>query len=285
MDLATLLPQVIRRWWLVAIVATLAAVGAALTVGGGAQRHERTIHFVLRPDADVSNRDLPNALEELKSDGPLVQTVIGVLGGQDMLRAAASSSGVRLTPQDTVTSTARPGSSLIDSTLSGSSTADVDRLAGGFARAASDYVATNYSAYALDRLGDDAGGAGTGLSATQAVLLALILGTALGVGLVAAELRLEPVLRPALGRRAARRAPPSPAAHCKATTAKGTACRNRPIDERGYCRAHVGLIESGGGARHRANGSGDPRALTEPAVRAIRTVVRRRTPSPPEEEG
>ena len=52
--------------------------------------HERTIHFVLRPDASVSNRDLPGALDALKSDGALVQTVIGVLSSDEMLRRAAA---------------------------------------------------------------------------------------------------------------------------------------------------------------------------------------------------
>ena len=33
----------------------------------------------MRPDASVTNDDLPGTLDALKSDGTLVQTVIGVL--------------------------------------------------------------------------------------------------------------------------------------------------------------------------------------------------------------
>ena len=255
MDIAELLPRLARRWWVVAAVTALAVLGAALSLGGRTDQHRTTIHFVLRPNGAVANRDLPGALDALKSDGPLVQTVIGVLGSHEMLRRAAADSAVHLSPDYSIESTARPGSALIDSTLAGPDGGGVDRLVTGFTRAASDYVAANYSAYALDPLGVDAGGAGTGLSAAQLVLVALLLGTALGVGLVIAELRLEPRLRPLFEQGAARRARPTLDKHCRATTAKGTPCRNRPLDERGYCRLHGARVETERRERSRENGS------------------------------
>jgi hypothetical protein len=283
MDIQELLPRLASRWWVVAAVTGVAVLGAALALGTRTDQHRSTIHFVLRPNGSVANRDLPGALEELKSDGPLVQTVIGVLGSHEMLRRAAADSGVHLSSEYTVESTARPGSALIDSKLAGPEGVVVDRLASGFNEAASDYVAANYSAYALDRLGADAGGNRTGLSATQLVLVTLLLGVALGVGLVIVELRLEPRLRPLFEKAAARRAAPPPKEHCRATTSKGAPCRNRPVDERGYCRLHGTRIETERSDRSRENGSHRVMRFAQPAVPAPRHRERQTRMRPDEE--
>jgi hypothetical protein len=275
MDIAELLPRLARRWWVVAAVIALAVLGAALSLRGRTDQQRSTIHFVLRPDASVPNRDLPGALDVLKSDGPLVQTVLGVLGSQEMLRRAAADSGVHLSPDYRIESTARPGSALIDSTLAGPEGAVVDRLVTGFTQAASDYVAANYSAYALDRLGVDPGGNRTGPSAAQLVLVALVLGTTLGVGLVIAELRLEPRLRPLFEQRAARPAAPTLQTRCRATTSKGAPCRNRPVDERGYCRLHRARVDSEEADRSRETGSFEVIRLTQSAVHVPRPGGRR----------
>lgn len=275
MDIAELLPRLAKRWWVVAAVTSLAILGAGLSLGGRTDQHRSTIHFVLRPNGSVANRDLPGALDVLKSDGPLVQTVIGVLSSPEMLRRAAADSRMRLSPDYSIESTARPGSALIDSTLAGPEGAGVERLVTGFTRAASDYVAANYSAYTLDPLGVDAGGNRTGLSAAQLVLVALLLGTTLGVGLVIAELRLEPRLRPLFEQGAARRARPTLDKHCRATTAKGTPCRNRPLDERGYCRLHGERIETERRERSRENGSYEVIRFAQPAVQVPKASERR----------
>jgi hypothetical protein len=68
-------------------------------------------------------------------------------------------------------------------------------------------------------------------------------------------------------------------------TAKGTPCRNRAVDERGYCRMHLERLESAADAPHGMNGAGDRTAFGERAIHAIRAAGRRRTPSPPEDEG
>jgi hypothetical protein len=283
MDIAELLPRLAGRWWVVAAVTALAVLGAALSLGARTDQHRTTIHFVLRPNGAVPNRELPGALDALKSDGPLVQTVIGVLGSHEMLRRAAADPGVHLSPEYSIESTARPGSALIDSTLAGPDGAGLDRLVAGFTHAASDYVAANYSAYALDPLGVDAGGAGTGLSATQLVLVAVLLGVALGVGLVIVELRLEPRLRPLFEKGAARRAAPTPKEHCRATTSKGAPCRNRPVDERGYCHLHGTRIEAERGDRSSENGSHQVMRFAQPAVPAPRHRERQTRMRPDEE--
>jgi hypothetical protein len=206
MDLATLGSRLARRWWVVAALALVAVLGAATATSGKSKEHRTTIQFVLRPAASVSNDDVPGTLEALKSDGTLVQTVVGVLGSPAMLRQAAGEAGVTLGPDYSIESTVKPGSTLMESTLAGGDRAVVDRLAAGYARAASNYVASSYPAYVLDRLSTQAGPDSSGPGATQIVILALLVGSALGVGLIAAEARLEPQLQPLYAEIAARRA-------------------------------------------------------------------------------
>jgi hypothetical protein len=192
MDLVTLSSRLARRWWVVVGLAALAAAGAAVAGATKTDEHSTQIHFVLRPDASVTNDELPGTLDALKSDGTLVQTVLGVLRNRAILRRGASDVGVSLNPAYSIDSTAQPGSTLIDATLTGPDRSVLDRLAVGYAREASTYVASSYAAYVLERISSDstpdASGAGTG----QVVVLAVLLGAALGVLLVAAEMRLEP---------------------------------------------------------------------------------------------
>jgi hypothetical protein len=191
----------------VVALAALTVLGAVIAASRAPDEHQTKIQFVMRPDVSVSNHDLPAALDALKSDGPLVQTIIGVLGSQEILRRAAADADVPLSSDYSIESTARPSSTVIDSTVTGPDRKPVDRLADGYARAASNYVATSYSAYVLERLSTDRGAGGAGPSAAQVVILALLVGTGLGVALVAAELRLKPQLgrlseRPAAARAA-----------------------------------------------------------------------------------
>jgi hypothetical protein len=183
--------HLMRRWWVVAALAVLAVLGATVAVAGQADEHERTVHFVLRPDASVSNDDLPGALDALESDGPLVQSVIGVLGGDEMLRRAAADAGVPYRSDFEIESTGRPGSALIDSTLTAPEEEVLEPLATAYARAASAYVGSSYSAYVLARLNIESGGNGTGPGMAQILILAALAGALLGAALVAAELRLR----------------------------------------------------------------------------------------------
>jgi hypothetical protein len=220
MDLSTLTAQVVRRWWIVAAAALIALVGALAASAGQADEHHRTIHMVLRPDRSVTDDDLPGTLDALQSDGPLVQTVMGVLESDGMLRRVAEGAGVPLGGGYSVEATTRPGSSLIDTQLSGPDDDTVDQLARSYTPEASDYVSESYSAYVLEQLSIDSGGGG-GPGALQVAIVALLVGGLLGVGLVAAERLLEPWLasatrpkRPARRRRpAAASARPEPAAN------------------------------------------------------------------------
>ena len=111
-----------------------------------------------------------------------------------MLRRVAGEAGLSLDGGYSVESAARPGSSLIDTTLSGPDEDTLDQLARSYSQAASDYVSASYSAYVLQQLSVDSSGGG-GPGTLQVAILALLVGGLLGVGLVAAERLLEPRLR------------------------------------------------------------------------------------------
>jgi uncharacterized protein involved in exopolysaccharide biosynthesis len=195
MDLAALFARLTRRWWLVVGLAAVAALGAATADATKTSDSKTVIQFVLRPDASVTNDDLPGTLEALKSDGTVVQTVIGVMRNRAVLRRAAADAGVTLTPEYTADATAQPGSTLIQSTLTGPDRAVLARLAAGYTRESSLYVASSYSAYVLERLSTNPSPADSGPGGGQIVIVALLFGGALGIVLVAAELRLEPFFR------------------------------------------------------------------------------------------
>ena len=195
MDLVALSARLARRWWLIVGLAGLAALGAATADATKTDEGKTVIQFVLRPDASVTNDDLPGTLEALKSDGTLVQTVIGVMRNRAILRRAADDAGVTLTPDYSAGVTAEPGSTLIEATLTGPDRAVVARLAAGYERESSLYVASSYSAFVLERLSTNPAPASSGPGGGQIVVVAALLGGALGVLLVVAELRLEPQLR------------------------------------------------------------------------------------------
>jgi hypothetical protein len=210
MDLSALPAQVARRWWVVAALAVLAVVGAVTASASSSEEQQTTIRFVLRPDTSVSNDDLPGALQALNSDGTLVQTVLGVLRDRSMLRRAAADANVALTPAYALGATLQPGSTLIESTVTGPDRSAIERLAAAYAREASNYVAASYPAYALVRLGTDRGAGGSGPGGLQIIVLALLVGATLGVALVAAELRFEPHIKAFRGPRAAAASPGEP---------------------------------------------------------------------------
>jgi hypothetical protein len=158
----------------------------------------------------VSNDDLPGTLDALKSDGTLVQTVIGVLDGRAILRRAAGDVDVQLSSEYGVDASAKPGSTLIDVTLTGPDRSVLGRLAPGYASEASTYVTSSYSAYVLERLSTAAASDGGGPATGEVIVLALLLGAVLGVALVAAEVRLAPELTPRTRTRS-RRTPSKPA--------------------------------------------------------------------------
>ena len=183
-----------------------------------------------------------------------------------MLRRAAADAGVTLSPAYSVDSTAQPGSTLIDSTLTGPDRSVLDRLAVGYAREASTYVAASYSAYVLERLSTDSGAGrhrpghrpgGDPRRCCWARRWAWLL--------VAAELRLEPRLQRLFARRAA------------------GAARAASDPSRARARAEAGTTRPSPKAAHAGLATGaEPKAEREPAVQPRRPQAGarpRRSPS------
>jgi hypothetical protein len=238
MDLAAIGPRLVRRWWVVATLAALAVLGAATAAGGTSEDHRTTIQFVLRPDPSVSNGDLPGTLDALKSDGTLVQTVVGVLRSRAMLRQAAADADLTVGPDYSIESTVQPGSTLIETTLGGPDRGLVNRVAAGYGRAASNYVAASYPAYVLARLSSDSADGSTGPGTAQLVILALVVGSALGVALVLAELRFEPQLRQLFAPVADWRATRRPASDGHDRTASAVRAPEREAEGEPEARPH-----------------------------------------------
>ena len=274
MDLVALSSRVARRWWVVVGLAALAALGAATAGAGKTDDHRTRIQFVLRPDASVTNGDLPGTLDALKSDGTLVQTVLGVLRNRAILRRAADDADVSLNPAYTVDSTVQPGSTLIDSTLAGPDRSVLNRLAVGYAREASTYVTASYAAYVLERISTDTAPDGTGPGTAQVVVLAALLGAALGILLLAAEMRLEPRFKrrsargadtdgaaSALGREPepGRSPSPSPGGN-PSRSEKPTGSESRGAGAEARAGAGAGAEAGAGSGSPSRSGSGRPRA-------------------------
>ena len=66
----------------------------------GRTSYEFTGHFVLHPDPTSNTGDVANSISVLSQDGPLVQTVLKVLGNDEILRRGARPRACR-TPRTT----------------------------------------------------------------------------------------------------------------------------------------------------------------------------------------
>lgn len=234
MELGEFLRLVLRRWMLVVAAVGLAAGAGWLTLARQAPVFERAMHFIVHPDNSFPKSEMPNAIQSLGENGPVMQTVLGVFQNDRFLTRAATAAGVgELGPEYTFTSSIRPGSNIIDSQLRGPSKSILSSVGGALAIQASDFVALTYDGFSLDPLGGESPFEAVGPRVGQTVQLAGLLGLMLGLGGVL----LEGIVK---GRRAeVRRRAPAKAERCLATTGKGQRCRNLAVDDRGYCHIHV----------------------------------------------
>ena len=357
MDPGTVLMLVRRRLWLVAGLAVLAGLGAGIAIAANHDEHRQTVNFVLHPAASYPRRDVPSAVDVLRADGPLVQTVLGVLDSDEMVRRAAREVDIDDSADYQLASTLRPGSNIIDATITGPDAQAVSQLGRGLVVAAAAYVTAAYPGFEIDRLGIAAGDGG-GADPIEVILVAMLLGAALGVVLVVVESRfqtraavvrslLDPVdvasppsprRRPSLspstppGRcpRASRtlkaRASPSPSnvqgpstsqrpsprpepgtvadnehaagaradavtepgpGRCRGLTAKGTRCRRRAVDDRGFCRIHLPQARSDVAVEKNGDGgdAAEPSRLTDALRHSPGHAPRRRVTEPPTPTG
>ena len=190
MDPGTVLMLVRRRLWLVAGLAVLAGLGAGIAIAANHDEHRQTVNFVLHPAASYPRRDVPSAVDVLRADGPLVQTVLGVLDSDEMVRRAAREVDIDDSADYQLASTLRPGSNIIDATITGPDAQAVSQLGRGLVVAAAAYVTAAYPGFEIDRLGIAAGDGG-GADPIEVILVAMLLGAALGVVLVVVESRFQ----------------------------------------------------------------------------------------------
>jgi hypothetical protein len=173
-----------RRWWLFLVCAALGVGIAAFAVRQPEERAELTSNFVVRPATDLSPRDVSSALDALQPTGSLMNTLLGVLGSDDF--AAQAARAARVDPATaSVNVSLRPGSVIVDATISTPDARSTRALAGSFATNASAYVREKFIAYSLDRFATNAGAAQPARSAAQAIGAGALVGLLAAAALVA----------------------------------------------------------------------------------------------------
>ena len=145
------------RWrWLIAgqAVATVVAMVFVLALTGRTT-YDYTAHFVLHPDPNAAPGDIANAISVMRQDGPLVQTVLKVLGNDEILRRAGAAARIRDTSNYSISATVSPGSSYFDANVHGHDRETTEALGKSLETVASTYVADSFHAFKFDVLGSD----------------------------------------------------------------------------------------------------------------------------------
>ena len=79
-----------RRWWFVVAQALVITVAVVAVIGiRNPSSYGRTVHFVLHPASTLSEDQVPAAVDGLRPDGSLLQTVLHVLSSDQLSRSAA----------------------------------------------------------------------------------------------------------------------------------------------------------------------------------------------------
>jgi capsular polysaccharide biosynthesis protein len=187
MELGEFWAVVMRRWLLVLLTTGLAAGAAWYASADDVPVYERTLRYIVHPDDTFAIDDIPSAVENLEQEGPLMQTVLGVLDSGPTLERAVDASTVGTAGEEvTLTASIRPGSNLIDCTLSGPDPDVLARVGDSLTVIASTYVVQTYKGYDLDYLGVEAPATPVP-SAIHSVGLAAVVGGLLGIAIVFAE--------------------------------------------------------------------------------------------------
>jgi hypothetical protein len=171
-----------RRWWFVALQAIVVAVvvTAVLAVQDDTS-YARTTEFVLHPASTSKTGDVNNSIDVSGQDGPLVQTVLKVLGSSDMLDRAAKAASVVDTTPYSITATVSPGSNYFDVVVEGPDAKVVDKLGLALESVAPAYVQTAWRGFAFDAFGRSTATHESFPPGSDVLLLALVLGAAAAV--------------------------------------------------------------------------------------------------------
>jgi hypothetical protein len=179
---------VLLRIALVALAGIVAGSAAWLAVRGQPEEYERTLTFLLRPGASLSDAQIPDAVRGLsQQDAQLVNTIGGALGTDRFLRSSLAAVGVEAAEGYSARSSVVPGSDIVEVHLRGSDPDDLAEIGQSYRRLATDWVSSVYRAYSLDFLEEEASPGPVAPRTAQVVSLATLLGLLLAVGVVFAE--------------------------------------------------------------------------------------------------
>jgi receptor protein-tyrosine kinase len=184
MELGDFLAVAMRRWLLVLVSAVLSAGAAWVTLSDDPPVYERTLRYVVHPDQSFARGDVPNAIENLEQEGPLMQTILGVLDSGSTLERAVDVALVGKAGEEiNLTASIRPGSNVIDCTLRGPNRRVLSAVGDSLTIVASAYVTQTYKGYDLDYLGVEAP-LNPLPRAAQSASLAALIGALLGIGVI-----------------------------------------------------------------------------------------------------
>ncbi len=180
---------IFRRKWLLLGLALLAGLTAFVLTRNVADTFERKAVFVLRPGADISDAQIPDAVRGIsQQDAQLVQTVSRVIEtdrflGEAFLRGVSTPPD----PKYILISTITPGTDVITVVLEGPEPEVLEAVMTAFAEEASQWVSDVYRAYELELLENTAPEESVSAGPLQSIVVAMLLGLLIGIGFVFAE--------------------------------------------------------------------------------------------------
>jgi capsular polysaccharide biosynthesis protein len=200
----------------VALAAALAGAAAYVVLSGREPVYERTVTFVLRPSANLTDAQIPDAVRGLsQQDAQLVNTIGSALGSRRFLAEALRRAQIPGGDAYSARSSVRPGSDIVEIRLRGPDPDALTRLGDEHTDVAAAWVGTVYRAYTLELLQAEGGETPVAPRTGQTTVLAALLGAFLAAGAVFAEWkarrRWDGATPPSASRRPTpRRDPPDP---------------------------------------------------------------------------
>jgi uncharacterized protein involved in exopolysaccharide biosynthesis len=187
-DLSEFSPFALRRWWIMAVEGVIAVLvlGGALAVFNRSSS-ATTTHLVLRPASSLPATQVPGAIDGLRPDGSLVQTVLHVLGSDRLLQTALATTKPNDPTRYAIKATVQPGSAFFDQEVTGPDAQAGHAIARSLNVADAEYIHRAYTAYSLDVVGADASTRDSFPPKPAVALLVLLLGVAFGLATVFAD--------------------------------------------------------------------------------------------------
>jgi hypothetical protein len=187
--------HLLRRLWLIVLLAALAGVTAWMTLQGQEDVYQARLEYVLRPAASLDPAEVPDAVRNLSSNsGQFKTTLASVLSSDRFLHLAS---------QRALGSNAPSGYSIVPSndgesdilvlSVEGPDRDTVEALSGALTGVAGDWVRDVYRLYQLDLLTSDIPGDPLPQDSSRVIILAVALGALLGLGVAYTEWRARAV--------------------------------------------------------------------------------------------